>query len=71
MVEAAKYPDGVDGNFGCPDRRPGRRAKCGRAPLIDPLVRSRPVEVGPVLLEDAVKMILAEQEDVVQALPPQ
>lgn len=48
----------------------GREAKRGRPPLIDSLVRPGGVEVGAVLVENAVEMALAEHEDVVQAFSP-
>ena len=41
-----------------------------RDALADTLVRPRPVEVADVLHEDATEVPLAEEQDVVQILPP-
>src|SRR5260221_8202730 len=44
-----------------------RRAVRFRNPLIDPLVRSCPVEVHHILIEHALELLLAEDQQVVQA----
>jgi hypothetical protein len=46
-----------------------QRLWLARDALVDTLVGPRVIEVGDVFLDDAVKMALAEDEEVVQALP--
>jgi hypothetical protein len=70
VMESSEHRRSVDRGAGTELRRPGRGAERGWPPLIDPLVRPRGVEVGPVLVENALEMAVAQQEDVIQAFSP-
>lgn len=49
----------------------GRGAEGGRAPLADPLVWPRGVEIASVLVEKALEMAIAQDDDVIEALVTQ
>ena len=70
VMESSEHRRSVDGGAGTELRRGGRGAERGWASLVDALVRPRGVEVAPVLVENALKMALAQQEDVIQAFSP-
>ena len=70
-MKPSEHPVGFDSSFGHEPQREGRGAECGWATLADSLVRSGPVEVRTILRENALQMVLAEENDVVQAFPAQ
>ena len=59
--------DGVSHNTS----RLWQRLWLARDALLDALVRSCVIEVGDVFLDDALEMVFAEDEEVVEALPAQ
>ena len=67
VMESSEHRRGVDRGVRTEVRCPGRGAERGWPPLADPLVRTRGVEVGTVLIENALEMALAQQENVIQA----
>ena len=67
VMESSEHRRGVDRGVRTEVRCPGRRAERGWPRLADPLVRTRGVEVVTVLIENALEMALAQQEDVIQA----
>lgn len=67
VVESSEHRRDVDRGVRTEVRCPGRGAERGWPPLADPLVRTRGVEAGTVLIENALEMALAQQEDVIKA----
>ena len=71
-MQAAKDRDGLDVCRGGEDHVAERLASrdLSRSALSQPLMRTRFDEVTDVLYQDALQVLLAENEDVVEALSP-
>ena len=68
VVEATQDGDRDDRAIGIP--RPAGRVRRGRHALAEPLMGPGVVEVPDVLAQDAAQVPLAEDQDVVEAFPP-
>ena len=70
VMKSSEHGPGLDHGAERELRRPRKGVERGWGALVDALVRSRSVEVGPVLVKNAPEMNLAEEEHLVEALPP-